>query len=91
MHIRVRGGVTSPMGQADIRYHSYLHAKFQEDLPKKNPENFSFENLVHCFWVRLYIFHTRICARETNPQPASFFLANLLLFKEVVQAIYLLL
>ena len=32
-----------------IRCHRYLHANFQEDLPQKKTQNFSFENLLHCF------------------------------------------
>ena len=38
-----------------LEYHRYLHAKFQEDWPKKKTKLFSIENLIHCFCARLYV------------------------------------
>ena len=51
-----------------IRCHRYLHANFQEDLPQKKTQNFSFENLLHCFWRTLYYVVETIFFSETISQ-----------------------
>ena len=60
-----------------VRCHRYLHAKFQQDLPKKKTQNFPFENLLHSFSVTLYSLCQKHCTTALTEKSRVFFTVNL--------------